>query len=162
MPIHNQFISAGPGQPPNPQALLEVGACLVAEVHVPPQIAEVLEKEGTPVPASQSGIALIDTGATISCVHEPLLADLGLKPVGVVNSGTAAGPIQQSLYMARLIFPVIGWTVDLQVAGVDLTGQTPPLDPPQPIIALLGRNLLSQALLIWNGPGGFWTFATHQ
>lgn len=135
---------------------------MAIEVHIPPQIADVLAKEGTPVPASISGLALVDTGATMTCVHEPLLTNLGLKPVGLVNSGTAAGPTQQSVYMARLLFPVLGWTVDIQVAGVDLTGQTPPLIPPQSIIALLGRNLLSQTLLIWNGPGGFWTISTHQ
>jgi len=141
---------------------MQVGACLATEVHLPPLVAEALAKEGTPVPTSKGGLALLDTGATMTCVHEPLLTDLGLKPVGVVTSGTAAGPVQQSVYMVRLIFPVLGWTVDLQVAGVDLTGQTPPLDPPQPIIALLGRNLLTQCVLIWNGPGGFWTIATHR
>ncbi|MGH7639957.1 MAG: hypothetical protein ACREOL_03455 [Candidatus Dormibacteria bacterium] len=42
---------------------------------------------------------------------------------------TAAGQGQQLLYVARMIFPVIGWTVDLHVAGVYLGEQTPSLVP---------------------------------
>ena len=162
MPIRNTFLTLGPGQLPNEQGLMMVGACLAAEVHVPPTIAEAMTKDGTAVPASVSGLAMIDTGATLTCVHEPLLTDLGLKPVSVVTSGTANGPVQQSVYMVRLIFPILGWTLDLQVAGVNLTGQVAQLRPPEQIVALLGRNLLSQCLLIWNGPGGFWSIATQQ
>ena len=103
---------------------------------------------------------MIDTGATMTCVHEPILIDLGLHPVGTVTSGTAAGPIQQSLYMARVNFPLVGWNLDLPVAGVDLSSQVITTMPPQPVIALLGRNLLMQAVLVWNGPGGFWTIAS--
>jgi len=103
---------------------------------------------------------MIDTGASLTCVHEPLLANLGLNPVGVVNSGTAAGRIQQALYVARLVFPLIGWTVDLQVVGVNLEGQEVATSPPQPIVALLGRNLLRNSVLVWNGWGGFWTLAS--
>ncbi len=41
--------------------------------------------------------------------------------------------------------------------GVNLDGQMIPSVPPQPIIALLGRNLLEKGILIYNGVGGFWT-----
>lgn len=143
------------------------GAFLSVDVSVPPVIATALTTSGQPVPASKTGLALIDTGATVTCVHEPLLIGLGLHPVGAVTSGTAAGPTQQALYMARLVFPLIGWTVDLQLVGVDLSGQTissaptgtlsPP--PTQPVVALLGRNLLRYSTLIWNGLGGFWTIS---
>jgi hypothetical protein len=102
----------------------------------------------------------VDTGATMTCVDERTLTALGLQPVQTVTSGTAAGPKQQSVYFARVSFPILGWTIDLPVAGVDLSGQEVMLVPPQPVMALLGRNLLSQCMLVWNGPGGFWSIAT--
>jgi hypothetical protein len=89
-----------------------------------------------------------------------MLTSLGLNPVGVVASGTAAGPTRQSLYVARLTFPMLGWAGDLQVAGVDLTGQQVATSPPQPIVALLGRNLLQNWMLVWNGSGGVWSICT--
>jgi hypothetical protein len=112
------------------------------------------------VPAPQTGIALIDTGATMTCVHEPILKLLTLNPIGAVTSGTANGPVQQSLYPASLHFTALGFGIELdQVAGVDLAGQTVPLNPPQNVVALIGRNVLSRCIFIYNGPGGFWTLA---
>jgi hypothetical protein len=137
-----------------------LGAILTLDVHVPPAIANALTASNQPVPPAVSGITLVDTGATMTCVHEAILTGLGLQPVGQVQSGTANGPVQQNVYMTRLVFPLLGWTVDLPVAGVDLTGQQAQLNPPQDIIALLGRNLLRNCVLIWNGVGGFWSIST--
>ena len=64
------------------------------------------------------------------------------------------------MYFARLTFPQLGWTGELPVAGVDLTGQQVGTTPPQSIVALLGRNLLQNWMLVWNGPGGMWSIAT--
>jgi hypothetical protein len=36
------------------------------------------------VPAPQTGQSLIDTGATFTSVHEPLLVALGLQPINVI------------------------------------------------------------------------------
>jgi hypothetical protein len=157
MPIYNRFFRDS-SQQINPNGLMLVGAVLPIEIHVPPQIAQVLADRGDPIPAPVSGLALIDTGATLTCVHEPVLQQLGLNPIGIVQSGTASGPVQQSQYPARLVSPDQGWTSDINaVTGVNLSGQQIPLDPPQDLIALIGRNLLQHWVLIWNGPGGFWT-----
>jgi len=160
MPIHNNFYHKPGTSEPNPDGILHVGAIMPIEIHVPPKIADVLNKEGKQIPQPVTGTALVDTGATMTCVHEPMLKRLCLNPVGAINSGTANGPVQQNLYPATLQFPVQGWGVELNaVAGVDLTGQRAPLDPPVDIIALIGRNLLKDWVLIWNGPGGYWSIA---
>lgn len=160
MPTHNRFIN-GPDGKPSPQGLVILGAFFPIEVQVPPQIAELLTNNGQSVPAPISGLAMIDTGATMTCVHEPLLQQLGLKPISVVTSGTANGPAQQSVYGGRIFFPAQGWTLDLNgIVGVNLGGQIIPVPPaPQPLIALLGRNFLEHFVFIWNGPGGFWTIS---
>ena len=159
MPVYSHFIrDPRNNNLPNPAGLATLGAFFPIEVHVPPQIAQVLSAQGQAVPPPIAGLAIIDTGATMTCVHEPLLTQLGLNPISVVQAGTANGPVQQSVYPGRIIFPAQGWTIDLSgVAGVDLTGQFVPLNPRQPLVALLGRNILQHWLFIWNGPGGYWT-----
>ena len=159
MPTHSQFIKDENGNP-SPQGLTHTGPYFPIEVHVPPQIADSLTKAGQPVPASISGLGLIDTGATLTCIHKNVLENLELNPIDVVTSGTANGPAQQNVYPARITFPTKGWTLDLGKAiGVDLSGQTIMKDPPEPIIALLGRNLLQHWIFIYNGPGSYWSVA---
>jgi hypothetical protein len=101
-------------------------------------------------------MALIDTGASNTRVHEPILKALGLNPIGSMTSGTAAGPTQHSLYPVRLEFPAdhIDREFD-SVVGVDLSGQVANLSTgPEPIIALIGRDVLRDWILIYNGIGG--------
>ena len=162
MPIHNRFIRDRDGNL-SPEALIGLGAFLNIEIHVPPAIATALTDAGSPVPAPVTGVALIDTGATITCIHEPILRDqLGLNPISVMKAGTASGPTQQNVYPARIVGTVAqSFTLDLDgVAGVNLSGQiVNTLPDPQEVVALLGRNFLSHCVLIWNGPGGFWTIS---
>jgi len=160
LPVYNRFLLNPANNQADPALLTLAGAVLPIEIHVPPVIAQVLVDRGDPVPAPITGLAIIDTGATLTCVHEPVLQQLGLNPTGIVHSGTASGPVQQSQYPARLISPDQGWTFDVTATGVNLTGQQVPTSPPQPLIALIGRDLLQNCVLIWNGPGGFWTLTT--
>lgn len=115
------------------------------------------------MPAGKAGFGLIDTGATFTCVHQPVMAELGLSPVSVATMGTANGPAEQPVYPARLVFPETGWDFDVQgLAGVNLTGQAIDFGdgkPPQPILALLGRDLLQTCVLVWNGPAAMWSIS---
>jgi hypothetical protein len=159
VPTHNQFNTNEKGERSS-QALTKIGAFFPIEIHVPPKIAEALTKAGKPVPKCVPGLGLIDTGATLTCISEDVLKGLGLNPFDVVNSGTADGPKKQNVYPARIVFPTKGWTLDLQKAvGVNLKGQVIDKIPPEPVIALLGRNLLQHRIFIYNGVGGIWTVA---
>lgn len=147
-----------------PDGLLVTGAVLAVEIHVPTAVAALLTQQGHPVPTGVPGWALIDTGATFSCVHEQAFLDLGLAPVGVASMLTANGPADRPTYPGRLVFPEIGWDFDLPLplACVDLTGQVisfGPNNPSQPILMLLGRDLLSGCVLIWNGPAAIWSLS---
>jgi hypothetical protein len=100
---------------------------------------------------------LIDTGATRSCVDSKVIASLGVKPIGVAVTGTAGGPVQQYRYPARFRFPGEGLEIEFSsVIGVNLAGQS---IGGRDIIVLLGRDVLSRCILIYNGPGGFFTLA---
>lgn len=151
----------GPYPLPSPELLSGIGAITAVVVSVPPVVEVALSAAGGGAgPAPETGASLIDTGASLTCVHEPLLQTLGLHPTGTIESGTAAGRVQQSLYYARVTFPQLRWTSDLVVAGVDLGGQVASTNPPQPIVALLGRNLLRNWTLVWHGAGGHWSVST--
>ena len=108
-----------------------------------------------------SGVALIDTGATGTCVHEPVLQQLGLNPIGATNSGTAAGQTRHNLYPARLEFPADGIDREFNsVVGVNLTGQSVTVNnATHPIIALIGRDVMKDWVLIYNGVGGVVTIS---
>jgi hypothetical protein len=159
--IYNHFMTTTPAPVPvHPDGLVIAGAYFPIEVHVPTPIADALAQSGRPIPPPQVGLAILDTGATMTAVHEPALTALSLQPVNTVNMGTANGPTVQNVYAARIYFPTVGWNVELQqVVGANLSGQVIPLQPPQPMICLLGRNTLRDWVVVWNGPGGFWTVA---
>lgn len=137
-----------------------LGPILAIEIHVPTAIAQQLSAANKPIPAPATGYALVDTGATLTCVHEPILKALGLNPVGPITSGTAAGMVQQNAYAAQIRIPSNGYVADLApVGGVDLSGQVVQMQGNPPLIALLGRNLLMQGVLVYNGSAGVWSFS---
>lgn len=159
MSVHNQYLNHPDLSGHQPGPLIQVGAVFHIEVHVPPQIAQALSDQGKPIPAPVPGMGLIDTGATLTAVHQPALQSLGLNPVSTVELGTANGRVTQSMYPARIVIPTKGRVVDMPVVGVDLSGQQIQIDPPQPLIVLIGRDLLASWVMIWNGPSGCWTVA---
>lgn len=142
----------------NPQAFKEHGALLVVEIHIPIVLENVLKIQNKPIPGPKKGVALIDTGATNTCVDHNVISGLGVKSVGVINSGTAGGSAQMNLFPARLKFPNENLNLEFtSCAGVSLDGQTA---MGLPIIALLGRDVLSNFILIYNGPAGMYTITT--
>ena len=86
-----------------------------------------------------------------------MLANLGISPIGVVTMGTAGGSTSCPLFPAKLSFPAINLVIDFgSVAGVSLKGQ---VINGTPLVALIGRDVLSRCLLIYSGTGGFFTLA---
>ncbi|GAC1466551.1 MAG: hypothetical protein NVS2B14_17770 [Chamaesiphon sp.] len=153
MPINNRFF----GNPPDPQLLVQIGPVLAVEVSVPSALAQFLASQGVYIPPPVTGLALIDTGATKSCVDDTSISRLGISPVGVATTGTAGGLVQQNVYPVRLRFPGLEGNVEFEFStaiGVNLQGQT------QNLIALLGRDVLSVCMLVYNGPGGFFSLNT--
>ena len=160
MPVHNFDFRDPNTNQPNPSGLLQVGAILPVEVHVPDIIANQLTSSGQPVPNPVSGMALIDTGCTLTSVDDQAMQSLNLPPVNVVNTLTASGPAQQNQYPVKLEFPGHGISMAIQAAtGVNLTGQIIPTTPPQNILVLIGRDFLARTQLVWNGKYGMWSLS---
>ena len=146
MPVHNLFYLVN--NQISPHLLRDSGPRVQVEIHVPPVLAAFREQRGRKSSDAISGWALFDTGASISAVDQEAVAQLGLNPAGLTAVQTPGGEVQQYLYPIRMVFPSFGnFTVVFnQVIGSELK--------PQGIIALVGRDVLANCLLVYNGPAG--------
>jgi hypothetical protein len=160
VPIFNsQLFENDPsgGQRISAAALAQSGPALSVSVSIPQALAEFYTRKRMPLPSPITGAALIDTGATRSCVHGPVMRTLGVNPIGVVTSGTAAGAVPHYLFPAHFLFPAARIDIDFTaVVGVDLTGQ---MINGQQFIALIGRDVLAVGIFVYNGPMGAFSFA---
>jgi hypothetical protein len=85
------------------------------------------------------------------------MKQLGVHPIGIATSGTAAGPVNHSLYPAHFTFPAAKIEIDFaSVVGVNLTGQEA---GGKPIVALIGRDVLAMGIFVYNGHTGAFTIA---
>ncbi|MGH2493204.1 MAG: hypothetical protein ACRDIV_00700 [Ktedonobacteraceae bacterium] len=161
MPVYNsQFFEDDPGGDHriSPTVLANFGPILTVSVSIPQALADLYARQQIPLPSPITGIALIDTGATRSCVHGPIMTALGVNPIGVVNSGTVAGQALHNLFPAHFMFPAARIDIDFAaVVGVDLAGQ---IINNQQLIALIGRDVLSSGIFVYNGPMGTFSLAT--
>ena len=162
MPVFNGAFTSNSGGPAwVPNALVTNGPIAPAEFQVPPQLAQLLQDQSQPVPPPQQGMVLIDTGATRSCADTAVMSKLGVYPVGQVDLGTAGGKTTASLYPARLLIGVgvmpQPLSIDFSsVVGVDLSGQSV---GGQTLIGLIGRDILSRSILVYNGPTASFSLA---
>jgi hypothetical protein len=141
----------------NPAILAQHGPFLEVLISIPQALAELYTRENKTIPPPKSGFALIDTGATKSCVHAAIMQALGVNPIGIVTSGTAAGQATHNLYPAHFTFPAANINIDFSsVVGVNLTGQEV---MNKPIIALIGRDVLAMGIFVYNGHVGTFSIA---
>ena len=156
MSVYNHFF-LGDNNSVNPNVLIGSGPLLNVEVSIPSALADVYSKENKSIPEPKAGFALIDTGATRTCIDDTVIRQMDVSPIGVATSYTAAGPKEHSLFPAHFRFPAFKMDIDFSsVLGVDLKGQH---FNNEPIIALLGRDLLSKFIFVYNGTLGMYTVA---
>ena len=87
--------------------------------------------------------AMVDTGASASVIQEGLAAQLGLTPVGAILIHTASSTnVRCYEYEVQLVFP--------NEVVVAATAIEAPLQG-QAIQCLIGRDVLSHGVLIYNG-----------
>lgn len=96
---------------------------------------------------------MIDTGASVTAVEESVLQALGLIATDITETTVPGGQSLQLLYACDISFPGTPIpTISVNpVVGIRLAGLR--------YSALIGRDLLQQSQLIYNGAEGFWTLA---
>jgi hypothetical protein len=160
MPTFNSFaLQQVPGQrpQPSPQAVAITGPIIPVQIEIAKALAQSLQAANQPIPSPVVGIALIDTGASITSFDMSVAVQLGINPNGVAQVGTAGGPQQLSTYQARFTFPgtPIPGFEHARVLGCNLAGQT--VLNQQPVLALIGRDVLRLFVFVYNGTVGMWS-----
>ncbi len=134
-------------------ALAQRGPVVQLTIGVAQAIAEQLLKEGKPVPQPISGLGLIDTGASATCIDEVSAQRLQLPVIDVVQIASAShASTEQNVYPLHI--EIVGFPIGLDVPraiGAPLAAQG--------LLVLIGRDALHQAVLIYNGMAGQFTLS---
>ena len=152
MPILNRKVRAKvtdqQGKPVSvhPSMALQQAGPLVQVVLSPLEDqTKLLLESGQNAPSPVAGYALIDTGASATCIDQKAAAKAGLAVVdsGPMHSATHANEIVP-IYAGRFTIQGVPWSIDTKKAfGANLASQN--------LIILIGRDLLSKCILIYNG-----------
>ena len=107
---------------------------------------ELLATQGKPVPDPIHGLALIDTGASNTCFDQQAALKAGLPVIDMAMMASASHPQQDvPVFAGKIVIP--RFDIDTEYAlGANLDGQN--------LIALIGRDLLQSAVLVYNGTDG--------
>lgn len=104
--------------------------------------------------SSKSVHALIDTGATLSCIDEGLAQELGLPVVDVQPIAGVAGVQDHNVYMGMVIIPGLEFNQYGRFTGVGMAEQGHKV--------LLGRSFLSHCIMVYDGLRGQVTIASTR
>jgi hypothetical protein len=112
------------------------------------------------VPNMVTILALVDTGASCTCIDPGSLSSLGLTPKGSVpvnTPSTGDAPHMADAYDVSLIIPpaTVGQT-PLAFPNISVIASRLAV---QGIQALIGRDILSQCYFTYNGTMGIFTVA---
>ncbi len=155
MPVINIPYSSAERPYYDPRVLMVLGPQISVDI-LPPIVVEKWAKSiKREVKQAHNLEALIDTGASVSGVDEAVLNQLGYPPIGVSSLTTPSGTSQTGVYMVRLVIPSQGDSripanipriiIDnVRVIAVKLDRQ--------PYKVLLGRDVLSRMIMVYNGP----------
>jgi predicted aspartyl protease len=101
-----------------------------------------------PVPGKTGLHALVDTGATESCIDSLLAAQLNLPVINRRMTAGAHGAKEVNVHLAQVYIPSLKYTIYGAFSGVDLRAGG------QAHSALIGRTFLRQFKMIYDGPTG--------
>jgi predicted aspartyl protease len=117
------------------------------------ELAAQLVKKNLPVPQPVTGEALIDTGASMTCIDDQAAKALSLPVINVVEISSASHASHPaSIYPAKI--EIVGFPMRFNLPMV----MGAPLQP-QGLIALIGRDILMGCQLVYNGTTGSITLA---
>lgn len=116
---------------------------------------------GQPVPAIVPMRALLDTGASSTCIDPSVLTGaLGLTPTGQTDCftpSTGTTPAKKNLYDVSL--RILSTLTDPSLYFPTIAVMESDLFAAQGIHALIGRDVLSRCLLTYNGVTNLFTLA---
>lgn len=102
----------------------------------------------------QGSHALVDTGASISCIDSAVAATLQLPIVDRQRVAGSGGAHQVNMHLGQIFVPALQTVFYGAFAGVDLAAGG------QPHVVLIGRDFLQHVTLTYEGLTGKVTIAT--
>ena len=127
-------------------ALIQWGPTIYTDIGFDPKY---VSGSGNAPVAGVTGLhALVDTGASESCIDTLLAAQLNLPIVDKRMTAGAHGAKEVSVHLAQVHIPSLGFTITGAFAGVALR------EGGQAHFALLGRTFLQHFKMIYNGHTG--------
>ena len=135
-------------QVPPSVVLQRQGPCVQVAVGLAESIAKQLLQQRKILPKPVSGIALIDTGATSTCIDDAVAVQLQLPVVNVVNVASAShASTAQNVYPIQI--EVVGLPISIEASNAIGAALAP-----QGLLALIGRDVLQHCTLFYNGITG--------
>ncbi|MDQ5934159.1 MAG: Peptidase protein [Cyanobacteriota bacterium erpe_2018_sw_21hr_WHONDRS-SW48-000092_B_bin.40] len=122
------------------------------KVCVSEDLAQSLGAVGPEIPHPVEGLGLIDTGAAHSSIDETTIRSLGAVAVGSREYGGAIGIRAHLTYAVTFVFPGDIVYKFPEMGSVQLAENNRPGETP--LIALIGRDILANCLLVYNGMTG--------
>lgn len=113
--------------------------------------AQAMQREGRPVPKGFVAKGLVDTGASCTSIDPSVVEALGLRPVSrvpMITPSTGPDPILVDQYDIGVTIYSAKESVPLRIDALPVCG-TPLIN--QGFHALIGRDILGQCLLFYNG-----------
>ena len=101
-----------------------------------------------PSPGVEPVRALIDTGASQSCIDDALAQKLGLPEVDQQEVSGVGGVHKVTMYLGHIYIPALDFTQYGEFAGVNLSGGG------QRHEVLLGRSMLRTMVMVYDGITG--------
>ena len=123
-----------PGGAKGQQLLVAYGPTLLVNIGFDPSYKP--GQQGPPVAGIEGLRALVDTGATESCIDSTLATTLALPVVDRRRVCGSSGEHEVNVYLAQVHVPSLQYTIYGAFAGVHLQAGG------QPHVALLGRTFL--------------------
>lgn len=105
----------------------------------------------------QQGVAIIDTGASRTCVDAETAKRAGWPRIDTARLSSVTHPDHEvPVFAGHLLCTSLQTHIHVdRWMGVNLR----PNEAPLPVVALIGRDLLQQALFIYNGHDGSFSLA---
>ena len=129
------------------------GPIVQVSVGVEQNIAQQLLQQGLTPPTPITGVALIDTGASVTCIDDAAANILNLPAIDVVTVASAS----------HAASPQNVYPIQVDVAGLPITISAPRAISAslaaQGLLLLIGRDVLQRCTLFYNGPAGLFSLS---
>lgn len=98
-----------------------------------------------------AGTAIIDTGASKVCIDYRIAQTLNLRQIDQTTLQVVGGTVSAPVYLAELEVPSLNYKKLIEVVAAKVGHAS--------YQALLGRSFLSEFIVTFDGPRGFFVFA---